>query len=100
MNFTDIPVGISVINKSSNEATIEIDMSQTSPDMFSNENDIIRFQGSVNNNATVQWVCSYNSNASGLTTSNLPANCHNTFSNVNIVPEGFGGGPVVINTNQ
>ncbi|MED7787699.1 prepilin-type N-terminal cleavage/methylation domain-containing protein [Francisella sp. 19X1-34] len=79
ITFANIPTGISVINGSTSGGTIEINLSQTSPDVFSSANDTIRFIGSVNGNTTIEWSCAYNSNASDLTTSNVPSTCPNTF---------------------
>ncbi|APC92107.1 MULTISPECIES: prepilin-type N-terminal cleavage/methylation domain-containing protein [Francisella] len=73
------PTGVSVINGSSSGATIEINLSQTSPQYFSNANDIIRLSGAVSGN-TFQWTCSHNTNASTLTTNNVPATCQSIFS--------------------
>ncbi|WP_150466890.1 prepilin-type N-terminal cleavage/methylation domain-containing protein [Francisella sp. SYW-9] len=80
ITFTDLPTGISIINGSTSGATIEINLSETSPNIFDNVNDAIRLVGSTNNNTIIQWSCSYNNNASDLTTTNVPSSCANTFS--------------------
>ncbi|APD49987.1 prepilin-type N-terminal cleavage/methylation domain-containing protein [Francisella hispaniensis] len=75
----DAPTGVRVINGSSSGATIEINLSQTAPRYFSNNNDIIRLSGVVSG-STFQWTCSHNVNASTLTASNVPHTCSTTFS--------------------
>jgi type IV pilus assembly protein PilA len=75
----ETPTGITVINGSSSGATIQINLSETAPNYFSNPNDLIRLVGSING-ANFNWVCSHNSNASNLTVSNVPSTCQSTFS--------------------
>lgn len=80
ITFSGIPTGISVINGSNSSGTIEIDLSETSPNIFSSANDTIRIVATTSDdNTVIQWSCSYNSNASDLTTSNVPSTCPNTF---------------------
>ncbi|QIW11082.1 prepilin-type N-terminal cleavage/methylation domain-containing protein [Francisella sp. LA112445] len=79
LTFTDIPTGISIINGTDSSGTIEINLSQAAPNVFNDTNDIIRLTGSITNDSVIQWSCSYNSNASDLTTSNVPSTCPNTF---------------------
>ncbi len=74
------PAGITISNGSSSGASININLSQTASRYFSNPNDIIRLTG-VTSSSTFQWKCSHNTNASSLTTSNVPPTCKDTFSN-------------------
>ncbi|MBK2148940.1 hypothetical protein IBE06_07230, partial [Francisella tularensis] len=61
-------------------STLDINLSQTSPQHFTNDNDIIRLSGVVVSGSTFQWTCSHNVNASTLTASNVPHTCSSTFS--------------------
>ena len=80
ITFSDIPTGITVINGSTSGGTIEINLSETSPNIFSNSDDTIRIIASTSsNNTIIEWMCSYNSNASDLTTNNVPSTCPSTF---------------------
>ncbi|AJI46165.1 prepilin-type N-terminal cleavage/methylation domain-containing protein [Francisella tularensis] len=74
----DTPAGVTVTGTTSG-ATIDINLSQTSPQHFTNDNDIIRLSGVVSG-STFQWTCSHNVNASTLTASNVPHTCSSTFS--------------------
>ncbi|WP_432773437.1 type II secretion system protein [Francisella salimarina] len=74
----DLPIGVTVLGSSSG-ATIDINLSQTSPQYFTNDQDIIRLSG-IASGSTFQWTCSHNTNASTLTTSNVPSTCQSTFS--------------------
>ncbi|MBK2356064.1 prepilin-type N-terminal cleavage/methylation domain-containing protein [Francisella hispaniensis] len=74
----DTPTGVTVTGTTSG-ATIDINLSQTSPQYFTNANDIIRLSGAVSG-STFQWTCSHNVNASTLTASNVPHTCATTFS--------------------
>ncbi|AEB28236.1 prepilin-type N-terminal cleavage/methylation domain-containing protein [Francisella hispaniensis] len=74
----DTPTGVTVTGTTSS-ATIDINLSQTSPQHFTNANDIIRLSGVVSG-STFQWTCSHNVNASTLTASNVPHTCSTTFS--------------------
>jgi len=73
----DTPKGVSVIDSSVSGATIEINMRDIS-DRFSYENDALRLVGATNG-VLFAWDCLHNSNASDLTTSNVPATCQETF---------------------
>ncbi|QLE79813.1 pilin [Francisella sp. Scap27] len=73
------PPGISVINASQTGATIQINLSETSPEHFSNANDLIRLVGAQSGSMFL-WTCSFNTNASNLTLHNMPNTCENTFS--------------------
>lgn len=75
----DTPTGVTVTGSTSG-ATIDINLSQTSPQHFTNDNDIIRLSGVVVSGSTFQWTCSHNVNASTLTASNVPHTCSSTFS--------------------
>ncbi|AJC48168.1 pilin [Allofrancisella guangzhouensis] len=72
------PQGVSVINSSSSGGTIEINLSETNPDAFTNSNDTIRLTGVISG-SVFDWTCYHNSNASSLTTSNVPPACSGTF---------------------
>ncbi|APA82458.1 prepilin-type N-terminal cleavage/methylation domain-containing protein [Francisella tularensis] len=74
----DTPTGVTVTGSTSG-ATIDINLSQTAPQYFTNDNDIIRLSGVVSD-STFQWTCSHNVNASTLTASNVPHTCSSTFS--------------------
>ncbi|MEY8716992.1 prepilin-type N-terminal cleavage/methylation domain-containing protein [Francisella philomiragia] len=74
------PTGVSVSNGSRSGASININLKQTSPQYFTNNNDIIKLDAIVNG-STIQWTCSHNINASTLTTGNVPPTCRDTFSN-------------------
>lgn len=73
------PNGVSVIDKSSTGATIQINLSQTSPSHFSNATDIIRVTGTESGSLFL-WSCAYNTNSSDLALHNMPKTCENTFS--------------------
>ncbi|AEI35356.1 prepilin-type N-terminal cleavage/methylation domain-containing protein [Francisella salina] len=73
----DLPTGVTVTGSTSG-ATIDINLSQTSPQYFTNDQDIIRLSGVVSS-STFQWTCSHNINASTLTASNVPHTCATTF---------------------
>lgn len=74
----DLPTGV-IVTGSTSGATIDINLSQTSPQYFTNDQDIIRLSGVVSG-STFQWTCSHNTNASTLTSNNVPHTCENTFS--------------------
>ena len=65
------PTGVSVINATTSGATIAINMNEIVPDKFSNPNDEIRLVGAINGRL-FSWQCLHNTNASNLTTSNVP----------------------------
>ncbi|KEI35381.1 pilin [Allofrancisella frigidaquae] len=74
----ETPQGVSVINGSSSGGTIEVNLSKTNPDTFTNPNDTIKLTGVISG-SMFNWTCSHNSNASSLTTSNVPPACSSTF---------------------
>ncbi|MFT5951031.1 MAG: type IV pilus assembly protein PilA [Francisella sp.] len=74
------PIGISVINATTSVATININMSEVAPNRFSNEHDVLRLVGSPDaDGALFTWECLHNSNASDLTTRNVPTTCQGTY---------------------
>ncbi|AXA34116.1 prepilin-type N-terminal cleavage/methylation domain-containing protein [Francisella adeliensis] len=75
----DTPEGVSVIDASQTGATIQINLSETSPEHFSNANDLIRLTGAESGSVFL-WSCAFNTNASSLTLHNVPNTCENTFS--------------------
>ncbi|MEY8702922.1 prepilin-type N-terminal cleavage/methylation domain-containing protein [Francisella philomiragia] len=75
------PTGVSISNGSRLGASVNINLSQTSPQHFSNPNDIIKLDA-VASGSTIQWTCLHNINASTLTTNNVPATCRGTYSTV------------------